>query len=298
MSNIENSVKIAVDLGGTLVRAAIVNRKGEVFYRHQEKTVSQTGPKEIIQQIYSLVQKVLENSGTQRITGLGIACPGPLDEETGIVLNAPTLKGFVNFPFRDQLSEIFPWPIKIRNDAHCATLAEWQICKNKTVRNMVYLTVSTGIGGGIISDGQLVSGKHGLAGHFGHMILEKNGPRCVCGNNGCWEAFVSGTALNRQAKNVGFSSGQALFEAARQKDNLACKNVAIFSEYLGKGLVNIMHILSPELIVIGGGVAQEMETWLPQVKKTIDNSTVPFFPKAKICKAFLGVDSGLIGATL
>lgn len=245
---------------------------------------------------------------SDHIKGVGLASPGPLDTEKGVALSIPTLAGFDNIPLADLLQQKLDLPLQLENDCIAAALGEWRFGAGKGYNNFVYVTVSTGIGGGVVADGKLLRGRKGMAGHIGHMSIVQNGIRCACGNLGCWEAYGSGTALAQRAKDCAPLSktslglggatidGHAVFTAAARGDALARQLVAEEAKILGTGIVSLLHLYSPELIIMGGGMANNFDVLHPAITAHISTYAMPAFRDVMVTRAALGENSGLIGA--
>jgi glucokinase len=229
----------------------------------------------------------------------------------GIVLATPTLAGFVDVPLARMLEERMDLPVLLENDGFAAALGEWRSGAGRGYQNMVYITVSTGIGGGVILDGRLVRGRRGLAGHVGHVTIVRDGELCACGNRGCWEAYASGPAFARRGRlraeseakvptTLGIGGapidGRAIFEAAQQGDRLASSLVLEEADLLGVGIVNLLHLFSPDLVVIGGGMSNGFDLLLPGIAARISSGAMPPFQNIPIVRAALGDNSGLVGA--
>ncbi|MBI2305245.1 MAG: ROK family protein [Chloroflexi bacterium] len=265
----------AVDLGGTKILAALLDSNGRILYRDYRATQAQQGPEAVIGSLETAIRQVTLDKGvpTSRLLGIGLAVPGALDVARGIVTQSPNLPGWKDVPLKRILEERLGAAVVFENDANAAALGEYAFGAGRGALHMVYVTVSTGIGGSIIVHGQLYRGVNGSAGEIGHMIVDLHGPPCNCGNNGCLESLASGTALAREAKAHladGESSliselaatseegvtARTIFLAAQRGDSLANQLIRQAAEYLGVGLANVVNILNPEVIVIGGGVAQ------------------------------------------
>ncbi|MEP3278878.1 MAG: ROK family protein [Stappiaceae bacterium] len=288
-------VAIGIDLGGTRVRAALVTREGLILDRVEQPTRASHGQQSIIEQIVNLARGIVKRADPPSVAGLGICSPGPLDTDAGMVLSAPTIKGFTDFPLREELQSRLPWPVYLENDGIAATLGEWRFGAGRSVDHMVYITVSTGIGGGAVVDGNLLRGRRGMAGHIGHMVIAMDGRPCPCGNRGCWEASASGTALSKMALENGFADGIQVFNEARDGNEAALQLVAFLSRQLGVGMVNLAHIFSPKKIVMGGGVSNALDLLEPGIRHHIEKNAMPPFRTITLEKAQLGDNSGVIG---
>lgn len=300
---------IGVDLGGTQVRVALVDSKGAVLARAATSTDTAGGPRAVVQQIRQLVAEATRGIEPSLLAGVGVCAPGPLDGEAGVVLGIPTLPGWVDIPIVEWLHEALSLPITLENDGVAAAMGEWRFGAGRGLRNFVYVTVSTGIGGGVIADGHMLRGRRRLAAHLGHMTILPQGEVCRCGNQGCWEAQASGTALGDFARKLAADTpGSDLFkhgpsvnarhvmEAARAGDELALRLVAREAELLGIGIVNLLHLFSPDAVVIGGGVSSGFDLLRPGIERHIGSCALPPFRDVPVVAAQLGRKSGVVGA--
>lgn len=302
-------IAIGVDLGGTQVRAALVGEAGNLLAQASEPTDAMAGPERVLSQISHLVQGLLDADRSLRPLGVGVSTPGPVDTTTGIASDIPTLAGFGDFPLRAELQRRFDLPVSLENDGISAAIGEWRYGAGKGCDDLVYITVSTGIGGGIVSGGRVLRGRRGMAGHVGHMAIVLDGEACPCGSRGCFEAYASGTAFARRARLLAAGDAQTtlgkngkpidsrgVFLAGREGDALANRLIDDEAELLGRGITNLIHILSPELVVIGGGLANEFDRLHPRIRDCISRTAMPAFRDVPVVHAGLGQNSGLIGA--
>ncbi|EJT02129.1 ROK family protein [Rhizobium sp. CCGE 510] len=299
-------VAIGIDLGGTQVRAALVDEQGRILARLAEPTDALAGPDRVLAQICGLTDRLLAASNPASVVGVGVSAPGPLDTVAGIATDIPTLSGFVDFPLKAELQKRFPFSVDLENDAIAAAIGEWQFGIGKGLDNLVYVTVSTGIGGGVISDGRVVRGRKGMAAHVGHMSVVPNGEPCPCGNRGCFEAYGSGPAFARRAQMRAMESrettlggaidSRSVFAAARNGDRLANQLIDEEAEILGRGFTSLIHIFSPDIIVMGGGLSHEFDRLQPGIQAYISQWAMPAFKDVKVMLAALDQNSGLIGA--
>lgn len=201
---------VGVDLGGTQIRTAVL-RGPTLLSRVSLLTGEQPTPDRIIPRLFAAVQEALEKAGTtlEQIAGIGLAAPGPMDNKTGVIFSPPNLSGWNHVPLRDIFTEQFHIPVFVENDANTAGLGEYMFGAGHGSSNMVYLTISTGIGGGVIMDGNILEGCNGTAGELGHMTIDWHGERCSCGNIGCLENIASGTSIARKA-NEAIHSGEGI----------------------------------------------------------------------------------------
>ena len=189
---------IGIDIGGSRLRAALVNASGAILERRETMTMAQAGPAAVIAQVVDLVSQIVPDAERASLAGAGIACPGPLDTERGLALGVPTLAGWSNIPIAEMIGTALAMPVRLENDGIAAAIGEWKFGAGRGLRHLAYITVSTGIGGGVVLDGRPLHGRMGMAGHVGHMTVQRNGAHCPCGNRGCWEAYASGTAFGQR----------------------------------------------------------------------------------------------------
>ncbi len=292
-----DGLAIAVDLGGTQVRAALVDHLGNIHARENALTHAQAGPVVVVQQIGQLVALIKAKS--KNIIGVGVSSPGPLDTVEGLALSLPTLKGFTSFPLRQALRDEIQMDVKLENDGIAAAVGEWRFGAGMGMQNLVYVTVSTGIGGGVIVDNHVMRGRKGMAGHVGHMSISRDGLRCSCGNMGCIEAYAAGpafTARSRQVLANDSLSAADVFQLARSGDVKARALLEEEGEFLGLGFTSLLHLYSPDILVMGGGLSNEFETLYPFINRHIQAHAMVAFKNVPLVKAKLGGNSGLIGA--
>ncbi|MGQ9584056.1 MAG: ROK family protein [Anaerolineae bacterium] len=305
---------LAVDVGGTQLRAAVADEHGHLFSRATMLTRASEGLSAVLARIGSVAAEAVAPVGWDRVDAVGVAAPGPLDPVAGVVLGAPNLPGWENVPLRDELARRTGKPVVVGNDANVAALAEHRFGAGRGLRHLIYITVSTGIGGGMIVDGKLLLGARGLAGEVGHMVLEPLGPRCGCGNRGCLEALASGTAIGRQAREqigAGAETGILKFaggvvekvtarevsQAAQAGDELALALLRRAGYYLGLGIYNLLALLNPEAVVLGGSVMKAGDLLFDPIWETVRAVTPrPYWEALRIVPAELGDDVGLLGA--
>jgi len=301
---------LAIDLGGTKVAIGLVNFSGRVIKKIVEPTEIKKGPRGVIKQILRMGDNLLVGF-RKKVIAVGIGAAGPLDIKKGIIFFAPNLPGWHNVQIVKPLKNHFHLPVYFDNDANAAALGEFLFGTGKGTKNMVYLTISTGIGGGVIINKKLYHGR-GNAGEIGHMIIDPNGPKCHCGNYGCLEVFSSGTAIAREAKkNLKKSSliwklaegkkknidARLVYDAYKKGDKLANEIVLKSLTALGIGLVNVIHIFNPDKVILGGGVMKDKKYILPFLRDFVRNKVIFGFKKdIKITTAKLKKDVGLIGA--
>jgi len=305
-------IALAIDLGGTQFRVAAVTREGEVMARFAAPSRAEDEPQAVVHDLVAAVTHVRHEMEGRGVLGIGVAAPGPIDDSARLVLIAPNFPRWKNMPLADELERATGLPAYLGNDANLAALGEHRAGAGRSSRHMVYLTVSTGIGGGIIVEGKLLLGSRGAAGEVGHMQIEFNGPPCNCGNRGCLEAYASGHGLVRRAL-AAIQSGRAtslaekgdeltgadIAHGAQSGDSLALELMDTAGRALGVGVRNLIHIFDPSVVVIGGGVSQSGPLlWDPMLEVVRADPLTAFRNSARIEPAGLRDDSGLVGAGL
>jgi glucokinase len=303
-------LSIGFDLGGTQVRAALV-AGGVVRRRAAVLTDVAGGPNAVVGQFRALAAEICEGVDFTRIKAIGIAAPGPMDTQTGIVDHIPTLPGWNEFPLRQRLAQEFLRPTIVENDGIAAAYGEWKHGAGKGLDHLVYVTVSTGIGGGVVVDGRLMHGRRGMAGHVGHFQIAPDGPVCSCGAVGCFEAFAAGTALGKRAHMAaasdpsGYLGSKASFEkivsrhvveGARLDDAECLALLREEAEYLGVGFTGLIHLFSPQRLIMGGGVAKAFDLMSDDIHAVIRRNAMAPFKDVPVVVAALGDDCGLVGA--
>ena len=307
---------VAIDLGGTNALIALVDADYGVGGRVKIPTDPDAGPDVVVDRIAEAVQGLVSDSGGAAVSAVGIGAPGPLDPESGVVAFAPNL-GWHNVPLKEMLETRLSIPVFVGNDVNVGTLGEHRLGAGKGVSDLVGVFVGTGIGGGVITGGALHGGFNDSAGEVGHMVVKRGGPRCGCGNRGCWEAMASRTAINRRlmkARENGVPSSlwdgadkptariksKALRRALAAGDELVTREMKRCARYLGIGAANLINLLSPEMIIFGGGVVEAMEDWLmPQICSTAEDYSLEHsMQSVQIVAAKLGDDAGILGCAV
>lgn len=298
---------LSVDIGGTQLRAALFspgNFHPEVIMRSSTNAQQSTA----LDRLIDLLLKVWPEN--EEVISISVAAPGPVNPSKGIVLNTPNIPGWNNLPLKQILEEKFRRPVLLGNDANIAALGEWKYGAGRGHHHMIYLTVSTGIGGGVIVNDQLLVGVDGLAGEFGHMTIMENGPLCGCGHHGHLEALASGTAIARwvteqisQGAKSSISAQQKITarmvaEAGQAGDQLSITAFAQAGYYIGQALANLLHIFNPSIIVIGGGVSRSGNLLIEPLNRSLHKHVLSasYLQNLSIETAALGDEAGLIGA--
>jgi glucokinase len=284
---------LALDVGGTRLRAAAIDAEGKIHHRESAATQPDGTGKIIVGQLIEIANKVLERCDD--VAGVGLSALGPLDLKSGVITTPATLPNFRDVPIRAMLEDVLQRDVLVENDAISAACGEWKYGAGRGVESLVYITVSTGIGGGVICNGHVLRGASGFAGHIGHMKIFPDGERCGCGNPGCWEVYASGTAFTARAQEkLGPVTAEEVFLRAAKGDALAQQLVDQEADYLGIGIVSLLHLFNPERVVIGGGLSNALEQLRPGIARRVENDAMPPF-RVEICKAELGDNSGLLG---
>ena len=301
---------IAIDLGGTQVRAALFEKE-HVLRRASLYTDVSGGPSGILDQFEELIDQVCKGVDINDLAGIGLSSAGPIDTEAGIVLDIPTIPGLHDFPIKTALTKRFGLPVFIENDAIAAALGEWKHGAGSGLRNMAYLTVSTGIGGGAVVDGKLLHGRMGMGTHVGHMRLAQEGPICSCGAQACFEAFASGPALAERARLASQTvdsdyllmaaktadlDASTVFDGARSGDQQCLSLVDEEALYLGQGITSIIHVFSPERVIMGGGLSNGFDLLEAGIHAVIQSDAMAPFKNVPVVASQLGDNAGLVGA--
>ncbi len=309
---------LAVDLGGTKMSVALVKSDGRIASRRVCLTRSDAGAKTVMERLLSVIDETLARSKltNSEVAGIAVACAGIIDMNKGVVTESPNLPGFSHIRLRDIVAREFGITCYLINDASAAALGEYKfgIGARGPIMNLVYLTVSTGIGGGIVMNGRLYLGANGSAGEIGHMIVKADGPPCKCGRLGCLESLASGWAVARDAVEclkrgeessiLRLAGGKmehvtaaVVSAAAKRGDVLAQRVIGNAAHYLGIGLANIINVFDPEVIVIGGGLAK-MGNLLLGPARRVAKSLAFALPgkRVRIVRARFVANAGILGA--
>ncbi|MGE5251214.1 MAG: ROK family protein [Bacteroidota bacterium] len=298
---------IAVDLGGTQIRAAAFAPGRETPLKHG-RTETHAPNEEVFDRIVKLVESVWPVDDP--VSAIGLSSPGPLDPHRGIILDTPNIPEWHDFPLGPKLAEHFHVRVHLDNDANLAALGEWKYGAGRRHNDVLYLTISTGIGGGVITGGHLLQGFHGLAAELGHVTIDPDGPLCSCGFPGHVEAFCSGPAIARFVNEqlaLGVPSmlqpdpalsARQVAEAALNGDELACRAFTRAGEYLGIAVANYLHSLDPSILIFGGGVTQAGDLLFKPFEESLRKRVFHprYLEKLVITKAALGDSAGLLGA--
>jgi glucokinase len=298
---------ISLDIGGTQLRAAVY-RQDQQEPIAQKRIKTRASEPDTLGRLLKLIEDVMPRDG--KVDAIGASCPGPVDPHTGVIMFTPNIKEWRDFPFAANLMKSFGVPTYVDNDANLAGLAEWKFGAARGHHHVLYLTVSTGVGGGVIINDRLLQGSHGLAAELGHTIVQADGPLCGCGQRGHLEAFSSGTGIERfvadQLKAGRTSvlnpakrnSAHDISEAAKEGDSLSIEAYQIAGRYLGIGVANFLHVFNPSVVVFGGGVSQSGPLLFDSFNDSLKEHVIHprYLEGLKIVRAELGDNSGLLGA--
>lgn len=305
---------IGIDLGGTNIKGALVNEAGEILREESCPTRAALGAETVCDGIAAVITALAE--GTDAIGGVGIGCPGTVDDASGRVVYAPNL-GWRDFDLRAAVKERTGFALRLGNDANAAALAETLVGCAKGAQSAVIVTLGTGVGGGVVLGGRLLTGCTGAASEPGHMVIHSGGEKCACGREGCFEAYASATALIREtkramaaqpqsllhtvAKENGTVDGRTAFVAAQRGDAAARAVVERYTDDLACGLANLVNIFFPEVIALSGGIAEQGEALLVPLRERVRSLSYASDCAARhtrIERCTLGYRAGVIGAAL
>jgi len=303
---------LAVDIGGTQFRIALVSTSGKILKRHAVPNEFVDNPSAGLHYIKTAVTELIAGESNAGIAGMGVAIAGLVTVESGVLLTSPNLLKWYGTPIKEIFERELGLPVWVCNDANLAALGEQRYGVGKGIDDLIFITVSTGIGGGIIINGKMFLGSQGFGAEIGHMTIDNDGPRCNCGNIGCLEMLASGTAIARMARermmngeastikdvagdNLTKITAETVFAKAKRGDGLAISVVNAATRNLGIGIVNLVHLFNPQMIVLGGGVSQAGDMLLVPVRQVVAERIMKDI-EVNIVLAALNADSGLLGA--
>ncbi|MYF97892.1 ROK family glucokinase [Candidatus Poribacteria bacterium] len=308
---------VGVDMGGTKILSAVVDAEGNILSTAKVPTQAKDDTSIVIDRIAECIREAFQKSGVEAnsIQAIGIGAPGPLDPQTGVVIFAPNL-GWKDVPLKTELEARIDIPTFVDNDVNVGTLGEHTFGAGKGIQNLVGIFVGTGIGGGIILNGELFHGASKTAGEIGHIVVKADGPKCGCGTRGCLEALASRTAMTKAFQKAILKKGKksilknltngnleqirsgTLAKAVQSKDKLTLKVFKETTKYLGVGIGSIVNFLNPEMIVLGGGVVEALDDkFINDIRKAAKKYALPDTLKGvQIVRAQLGDDAGVLGA--
>ncbi len=293
---------VGVDLGGTNIKAGLVDDTGRLMEKLSIPTEAHLGRDRIIENICAAARDVAGGTEWKNIDAVGVGSPGPLDHRRGVVITAPNLPGWENVPLADEVSAGLGVRTFVENDANAACWGEYWVGAGKDCGSMVLLTLGTGIGSGIILDGRLWRGSIGAGAEIGHMVIDYDGEDCACGNRGCLEAYASAPAtVRRFLRMKGETSGEVtadvIYEKALAGDATARKALEETGRYLGIAVANIANVLNPEMVLFSGGLAGAADILIPAIREEVllrafDAVTADL----TIATSAIPDDAGVIGA--
>ena len=279
---------VGIDIGGTKLAAVVADKDGNILQKVRKPTESEKGPQHTVRLLLGMVDEVLGLGELNRkdISGIGVSCGGPLDTKTGIIYSPPNLPGWDALPLKDMIESEFHIPTIIENDANASALAEARFGGGRGYDYVLYMTMSTGIGGGIVANGKIYHGANDSAGEVGHQILLPDGPLCGCGQYGCLEALCSGPSIARRAQEaigdqphtriLALAEGhlnrvrsEHVLQAAREGDALAMALVEETAYYMGWGIANLVNILNPQIVLLGTIAVAAGDLLLDPIRRTV-----------------------------
>lgn len=305
---------IGIDLGGTNIAVGAVSEEGTLLDKASLPTLAGRSYKEIVADMADLCRQVTADlGGMENVKAIGIGSPGAIDSKNGVVVFAGNLS-LEKAPIAEEMKKHFDIPVHLENDANAAAYGEYIACGDNA-DSFVFITLGTGVGGGIIIDKKIYRGFNGASAEIGHMTLKMGGRKCNCGNCGCYEKYASVTALREQTEAAinenpasmmkgwvqenGHISGRTAFECAANGDKTAIEVRDTYIRYVAEGIVSVVNIFQPELVVIGGGISKEGDTLLKPIKEFVSKHEFnKYMPKTDIRIAHLFNDAGIIGAAM
>ena len=295
---------IGIDVGGMSIKAGIVDNNGSILAKHSVPT-PRDGNESFLNAIKTAIDEVLKKHPLDEISSIGIGAPGIVDRENGVLIYSTNI-GYKNVPVREFLGKEYGCEVYVENDANSAALGEFYAASGK--KNFVFITLGTGVGGGVILNGKLYTGSNGVGAELGHIVTHARGRKCGCGRSGCWESYASVTALMRFTEEAHESlgigeeeiSGKTVFEEAAKGNAAAIEVRDMWIEEVSIGITNIVNNFQPEEIVIGGAISKEGETLLLPIREYVDaNEYCAKHKDIKITKINLpraGDTAGILGA--
>ncbi len=303
-----------IDLGASHVSVVLSNFSAHVIQEQEMPLDIAAGPETCLGQANQLLEDLLNRQGLPKncLLTIGMGVPGPIMSEAGTVIAPPIMPGWSEFPIRDTMEEYWKCPVSLNNDAELGALGEWAYGAARGEQNLVFVKVGTGVGAGLLLDGKIYHGATGAAGEIGHLTIDDNGPLCTCGNRGCLEALAGGRAIALQAqeavqkgkrtqladiKPVERITAKDVALAARRGDLIAQQILARAGSYLGIAIAGLVNLFNPQMVVVGGGVAQIGDLFLEPVRETVRRRSLPASVSAlRITTALLGRRAPALGA--
>lgn len=313
--NAESRVVVGVDIGGSKVAAGLVDANGEIRVRNRTPMLTTGAPSNGLDAVSTAIRGLFSDaSPPTRIGAIGICAPGPLNPDTGVIINPPNLAIWHNYPLAEEMRRLYSVPIKVDNDANAAALAEAKWGAGRGYRNIFYASVGTGIGTGIVFDGRIYHGRTGAAAEGGHLGIDSNGPLCNCGKRGCIETLAAGPAIARRAQqklarnpksllvkmaggNIQAVNSEMVGKAHAAGDPVAKEVMRETLDLLAYWLGNIIDLLEPDIVVIGGGVSSLLAPFLNEIRQRWQGACLNPCPQdIPLVLAHYGEDAGIAGA--
>lgn len=307
---------LGIDVGGTNISAGIVTEEGKLIAKATTPTMNGRNSEDILDDMAALCFRICQDKDIdmEDIKSIGIGLPGVMDKKKGLLKYANNLN-FDNVNVVKEMKSRTGLPVYIENDANCAAIGENTCGASKGEKNVIYVTLGTGVGAGIILNGKIFDGAFGNGGEAGHMVIVAEGEECSCGRKGCWEAYASASALRREGRiaaakypnceiynlvdgNIKLVDAKTVFDAADRGDSIAEGIIDMYIKYVAVGLVNLINIFQPESIVIGGGICAQGDRVINPVKKIMKEKVYGGDLKTEISVATLGNDAGIVGAAM
>jgi glucokinase len=309
---------VGIDFGGTNIKVGVVDGRGLVVRKTLLLTRDHATPSAFVEGVSEAIKRLANDAGLGRsgLRGVGVGAPGLIDARRGLIHQLVNVPGrWRHVPLAKQLARRLRCPCALDNDVNVTALGEWRFGAGRGTRHSVYVTLGTGVGGGLVINGRLIRGAASTAGEIGHMTISLDGPRCACGSQGCLEAFVGTAAVLRAAHRAirtgrstlarlaaqrgGRLTPELVSQAAQAGDSAARRVWREVGGYLGRGLSNVINLLNPERIVIGGGIARAWPWFGPRLRETIRACAFEVPAKAcRVVRAALGDDAGIVGAAV
>ena len=307
-------VVLGVDIGGTKVAAGLITAAGEVLFTARRRMLVKKSAEDGLRSVTEAIEAVLSNRRARAVTGIGISVPGWVDSQRGVLLSATNLPCWRNYPLAEKIQQRYKLPTSLANDANVAALAEAVWGAGVGYRNLFYVSLGTGIGTGLVLQDRLYYGRTGAAGEGGHMTIDLHGPQCACGKRGCIEMYASGSAIGARARQlvannprtrildlvegkVAAVTSEVVGRAALDGDALANEILREAADYLSIWLGDIIDLLEPEVIVIGGGLGELMGSFFNYIRGRLETASVsPSRQQIPILSALYGAESSLVGS--
>lgn len=307
---------IGIDMGATHALLILADFSGKQIHEIEVPLNINEGPIPCLEKVVGLVERLLHEAriDISIISAIGVGVPGPIVEKEGMVSGPPIMPGWDRYPIRDHLQDVWKRPVTLNNDGELGAVGEWAYGAGRGEHNLAYIKVGTGIGAGLLLDGQIYRGATGCAGEIGHITIDENGPLCTCGNRGCLEAIAGGGAISRKAMES-VKSGQRtqltemvkngqlsvadVMNAARHGDHLAQRITAEAGMHLGTAIANVVNLFNPSMVVVGGSVGQIGDLLLEPIRLTVQRRSLLVASRSvRITAALLGKHSVAIGAVV